>query len=287
MAFTVRRVPARQGVTWFRQGLEMFAARPAVWVGITLLFFLMAVVVSAVPFAGMLWAVAVPIHLGGLMLGCDALVRGRELEVRHLFQGFEPPRVRPLALLGVLYFVGCLAFMLPAVLLVVGSTFVSAAVVGAHPTAAVTALSVTFVAGLALLVQAGAVALGMAIWFAPALVVFDGVDALEALKWSLHAAWRNVGAFAVYVLSMCATAVAIVAPLVGAIALSVIRGTRQPEVLTAVIIGGTGLFAAGCLVLLCPASWGAMYASYRDVYGRPDAGAAVSAPPRLGGSPAR
>jgi hypothetical protein len=34
----------------------------------------------------------------------------------------------------------------------------------------------------------------------------------------------------------------------------------------AIAMGGTGLFALICIVLLMPPMWGAMYASYRDVF---------------------
>ena len=82
---TPRTVAPGHGLQWARDGLEIFAAAPVVWVGITLLFLLMGVVLSIIPFAGMLWSVVVPIHAGGLMLGCRALRRGGPLEVRYLF----------------------------------------------------------------------------------------------------------------------------------------------------------------------------------------------------------
>ena len=36
-----------------------------------------------------------------------------------------------------------------------------------------------------------------------------------------------------------------------------------------VVIGGTGCFAMLCILLLIPPMWGAMYASYEDVFDPP------------------
>ena len=57
-----RPVAAGHGLRWAREGLDLFAASPAVWIGITILFLMMGVVLSMIPFAGMLWSVVVPIH---------------------------------------------------------------------------------------------------------------------------------------------------------------------------------------------------------------------------------
>ncbi len=261
-----RTVPGRHGLQWLRQGLEIFAAAPATWVGVTVLFLLMGVALSVIPLAGMLWTVAIPIHAGGLMLGCEALRRGERLEVRHLFNGFEQPRVQPLAIVGALYLAGSVLFMVPAVVLMIGSTFLSAFAFGTNPSAGGAVASVALVAAVVLVVCAGAMALAMAVWFAPALVVFDGVEALDAMKLSLHAAWQNLSAFVVYGLAVLALGVVTVAPLIAAITLVAVGGERQSGPLAVVSIGGTALFTVLCLFLFMPAAWGAMYASYGDVF---------------------
>src|SRR5690349_14854321 len=155
-----RAVPAGHGLRWAREGLELFAASPAVWIGITILFLMMGVVLSMIPFAGMLWSVVVPIHAGGLMLGCRALRQGQPLEVRYLFNGFEAPRVQPLALVGALYLAGSLIVMLPLIVLVVIGTLGSAFVLGSSG-ASPTSLMAAALAGLliTLIVLAGIVVL--------------------------------------------------------------------------------------------------------------------------------
>ena len=264
-----RTVPAARGVHWAREGLEFFAAAPAVWIGITLLFMLMGVVLSIIPFAGMLWSVVVPIHAGGLMLGCRAMRQGRPLEVRHLFNGFEAPRLQPLALVGALYLAGSLLIMLPVIALVLASTFLSAFALGSTggSIGAFTSAALLGVAVVVLTMAAGML-LSFALWFAPALVVFDQFEALDALKSSLRAGWCNVGAFLVYSLVLLGVGLVAISPLLAAILLvAARRGEAGP--MAVVVIGGTGCFALLCILLLIPPMWGAMYASYEDVFDPP------------------
>ena len=263
-----RVVPVGHGLLWAREGLEIFSASPAVWIGITLLFMMMGVVLSMIPFAGMLWSVVVPIHAGGLMLGCRALRQGHPLEVRYLFNGFEAPRLQPLALVGALYLAGSLIVMLPIILLVVGGTLLSMFAVGSAGANATSLVGVgLFGVVIVLLAVAAVMVLSLAVWFAPALVVFDGVPALEALKASLRAGWVNVGAFTVYGLVLIAIGVVAASPLIAAILLATAR-QGQAGPFAVVAIGGSALFTILCMLLLMPAAWGAMYASYEDVFGQ-------------------
>lgn len=269
-----RAVPAGRGAAWLREGLDLFAASPGTWLGITLLFTAMVVVFSVVPFVGMFLSVAVPILLGGLMLGCDAQRRGLPLEVRYLFNGFEAPRVKPLALVGALYLAGSLVVMVPVIIAVVGTSlasgFAAAAAAGASDGAAA-GLGIAAIVGIAfavLLLMAATTVLSMALWFSPALVVFRGVAPVEAMTLSLRGAWRNLAPFVVYVLSLCAIGVVVMLPLLGAVILVGVQANANDLTPFALIaLGGSTLFALICFVLLMPAMWGAMHASYRDVFG--------------------
>lgn len=261
-----RVIPAGRGLQWAREGLEIFAASPAVWIGITILFLMMGMVISIVPFAGMFWSIVVPIHAGGLMLGCRALRQGRPLEVRHLFNGFEAPRLQPLALVGALYLAGSLIVMLPIIMLVVGGSMLSVFAIGSSGASATSLAGVGLVGVvIVLLAMAAVMVLSLALWFAPALVVFDDVPALEALKASLHAGWVNVGAFTVYGLVLIVIGVVAASPLIAAIFLAAARGD-QAGPFEFVAVGGTALFTFLCMLLLMPATWGSMYTSYEDVF---------------------
>jgi hypothetical protein len=267
-----RTVPAGQGVAWLREGLDLFAAAPLTWLGITLLFSGM-LVFSVVPFAGMFASVAIPMFIGGLMLGCDAQRRGQPLEVRYLFSGFEAPRLQPLAIVGALYLAASVVVMLPVIAVVVGTSLagtfaaVSAGSGGSGSAGVGIAAVVAVTIGL-LILMAATVLLSMAIWFAPSLVVFRGVAPVDAMKLSLRGALRNLGPFAVYVLAVMGIGLLVMLPLLGAILLAAARGGSGGDLspMLAIAMGGTGLFALICIVLLMPPMWGAMYASYRDVF---------------------
>lgn len=245
----------------------MLAAAPGTWVAIAVLFLLMGVVLSVIPFAGMLWSVVVPIHVGGLMLGCAALAEGRPLEIGHLFKGFEAPRLQPLALVGALYLAATIVVMIPVVLLMVGGAFASAFALGASggSPGALAGVGVLGVAAV-LLAAVAAFLLSLLIWFAPALVVFDDLPALDAMQLSFRGALANIGAFLVYTLVVLAAACAIVAPLVAAALLTAARGGDQSAPLAIAVIAATGIFAGVCILLLMPSVWATMYASYRDVF---------------------
>jgi hypothetical protein len=262
-----REVAPGRGLQWVRDGLEIFVAAPLVWVGITLLFLLMGVVLAIIPFAGMLWGVAVPMLVGGLMLGCRAVRRGQPLEVRYLFNGFETPRWQPLALVGALYLAGSLIVMVPLLMLMIGGSLASAFALGSTGASGASLIGVgLFGLVMVLVAMAAGMALSMALWFAPALVVFDAIPALDALKLSLRAAWINVGAFVVYALVLLGVALVAAAPALAATFLIAARGERAGP-FAVVLIGSTVIFTLLCAVLLLPAAWGAMYASYEDVFG--------------------
>jgi hypothetical protein len=116
--------------------------------------------------------------------------------------------------------------------------------------------------------MAGGMVLSLALWFAPALVVFDNVEALDALKLSLRGGLMNVGAFFVYGLVFLAASLVAMSPFLGSLLLVASPGSKQSGPFVAALLGGTGLFAFFGIVLLMPSAWGAMYASYEDVFGQ-------------------
>ena len=88
-----RTVPPACGWQWVRASFTMVAGAPLTWAGITVVFFLLAITVSILPLVSLLWNVGMPILLGGLMLGCHAMVHGEPIALRHMFSGFEAPRM--------------------------------------------------------------------------------------------------------------------------------------------------------------------------------------------------
>jgi hypothetical protein len=146
-------------------------------------------------------------------------------------------------------------------------TLGSAFVVGTAGSSTASLLGVILVGVvITLVVTAGILLLSLSLWFAPALVVFDGAPALDALKASLRAGWLNVGAFTIYGLVLLGVGLLVAAPLIAAILLTAVRG-QQAGALAVVAIGGSAIFTALCTFLLMPTTWASMYTAYEDVFG--------------------
>lgn len=259
-----RKVPASHGVTWLRHGIEAVTERPLTWFGLTALFVLVALALNMVPLAGFLWPIAVPMFLGGLMLGCDEERRGiGQVAVRHLFIGCQAPYIQPLALLGLIQFGISLAVTLPLMAIIVIGGVASATLATLSQ-----GLGLIGIVGIlvgVLVMAAVSVALTMAMWFAPALVTINRVEPVEAIKVSFAAASRNIGAFLVYMGCMLGAGLLFVLPLAGAIALAAMQGD-SPGAMTAIGIGGAVMLVFLGILLMLPVSLAAIYASYRDVF---------------------
>lgn len=227
-----RQVDAGRGIEWLKQGWQIFARNPGVWIAITVIMLVIFFVLSMIPFIGQLAAsVLTPVFTAGPLLGCKALSEGGELRIDHLFAGFKDSLTN-LVLVGVFYLIGMVVIMGVA-FLIGGGGAITGAIMGRGPGVGVAAGGFL----LAVLVMfALSVPLVMAIWFAPALVVFHNVAPLEAMKASFGACLKNIAAFLIY----------------GVIAFVLLFIAALP-------------FGLGLLVLL-PILLGSLYAAYVDIF---------------------
>ena len=228
-------VPAGNGWTWITDGWALFAKQPGIWIAIVVVFLIIFVVISLIPFVGGLAAALLgPVFAGGIMLGCRALDQGDELEFGHLFAGFGDP-FRKLVLLGAVYLAALIVIVLVAAL--VGGFSVAAVLGGIsagdveRATIGGAALVIALLIGLALFVP-----VAMAMWFAPALIVFNHYGVTDAIKASFVGCLKNVVPFLVYGVIFLGLAIAATIP-----------------------------FGFGWLIL-GPTLAASIYASYRDIY---------------------
>jgi uncharacterized membrane protein len=229
-----RRRPAGHGMTWVSEGWRLFMRAPLSWAFVTLIFVFLYIMVSLVPVAG--WIVdnmLVPVLLGGLMLGCQRIERGETFSASDLFSGFSH-RAGPLMVLGLLYFLASV-LILVVVLVFFGAAMMPYLLPG-MASAARSVPDFRLMLLAILLMLALTLPLYMAIWFAPALVVFHDVRPLDALRASFVGCSRNFVPFLVY--GVVTFVLAIVASL--------------PLML-------------GWLAFL-PVIWASEYAGYRDIY---------------------
>jgi uncharacterized membrane protein len=149
------------------------------------------------------------------MLGCRALDRGETFEVAHLFAGFKT-NTSQLVMVGVFYAIGILVIVGIVVLVVAvagGGVLLSAAVGGKALAMLAGGAFIVLALFAVLLASLLVIPLLMATWFAPPLVVFGNLAALDAMKSSFSACLKNFASFLVYGLIGIVLAVAASIPL--------------------------------------------------------------------------
>lgn len=186
-----RAVPSGNGWLWIAQGFDLFKMNPGIWILNSIILFVLLVAVQLIPFLGFIGLyVLLPVFVGGLMLGCEALRRNEPFEVGHLFAGFRD-KFGPLAVLGLLYLAGIIVIFL--LIMVFAGVGVMAMFTGNNLN-----MSMTMLLLVALIAIGLSIPLLMAIWFAPALVVLHDVRPLDAMKQSFAACMKNLVPFLVY-----------------------------------------------------------------------------------------
>ena len=205
-------LPAGRGVEWFKQGWALFAQAPGLWIGIYLVFMGIMMVCAFVPIIGSIaQSLLFPIFGAGLIFGCDALRRGQPLEFAHLFVGFSK-NASQLLLLGTLYMVAVIAVLIVAFVPTVGLIGGMAMFGVGEPDALMEAMGLPLLIGV-LVYMVLLMPLLMAIWFAPALVMFNEMQAFDAMKASFRGCLRNIMPFLIYGLVGMVLAVAATLPL--------------------------------------------------------------------------
>ncbi len=193
-----RKVIAINGWLWIKQGYWLFRKSPLLWISLTSIGIIGMLVLASIPVIGdPLATLLFPALLAGYMLGCHALAQGEELELTHLFAGFQQGAqqlvtlgginlVLQLLILGVMKFTGGGELV---DILMSGDQVNDPAVI----THAVQSAGMAIVIGLVLFSL-----LMMAMQFAPMLVVFNKMLPVAAMKTSLHAFLRNILPLTVY-----------------------------------------------------------------------------------------
>jgi uncharacterized membrane protein len=232
-----RGVSAGNGWSWIVGGFALFRQSPVIWIVLFFVYLLIGMALSMIPLIGSIaFNLVAPVFMAGFMLGCRAIEMGEELEINHLFAGFRQNTAQ-LITVGGIYLVGII--VVAGVVMLAGGGDVMLAmsrhsVMGAGQATAQapnTGFLLALLLGLAALLP-----LIMAYWFAPTLVVFHDMPALQAMRLSLRACLSNILPFLVYTV-------------ISAVLL-----------LLAMIPLGLGL------LVMIPTITASLYVSYRDVF---------------------
>ena len=215
------------------------------WIALTIALALLWAASLIIPVLGpLLFNLLSPLLFAGLMIGCRALENGEPLEFAHLFAGFRQ-QAAPLVTVGGVYLVGTIIVVgivlaiaggstLPAVLPKPGTDIETLRV-------AARSMALAFAVGAAVYLP-----LLMLIWFAPLLVVFNGLAPVAAMRLSFAACVKNMLPFLVY------SAAILLLWLV--LSLPAVLGAVGGLLVVALLVGSIP-------VLIC-----SIYASYKDIF---------------------
>jgi hypothetical protein len=186
------RLPAARGREWLRDAYRMVSQARLPWLMLLLLYYLVLGIVDLVPFLGQIAAPLLkPVLSVGFLAAAWSQERGGTPELKHMFVGFRS-NLWALLPLGLVFFVGITLAILGTALVDDGRLVEAlSGKVRIDDTLLADGdvqLAMLFAAACALPVM-------MALWFAPALVVFQDCSARQALGASLAAAvanWRPI-----------------------------------------------------------------------------------------------
>jgi uncharacterized membrane protein len=246
----------------------MFQSSFGTWIGILLVYIIITWLLNLIPRIGAIaeWLL-MPVFLGGIMLGCDALHAGQPLRVTHLFDGFKGPHFVPLLLIGVFNLLLCVLTVVVAVIVLAAglgmSGLMNLADLPADPWELLRTLGVTYFVLIVLALVAFTL-------FATTLIVLRGAKAFAAMSASVRASFRNWLPFLVY--GVIGAGILVVAMVV----FVALAGVIGYDAIWAIVVGGAGWeeFTLGMGVLSAAYAalaivgsavvFGSTYASYRD-----------------------
>jgi len=252
-------VPAKQGLVWVKQGIRTFWRQPLAFTGLFFLFMAWVSVLSMVPFIGAALALLVlPAATLGLMVATEQAASGKFPMPTVMLVAFRAGQQRQKAMmvLGGLYALSFLAVMAISAL-VDGGGFAKVYLANAPITPEV--VNDTDFQTAMWLTTIMYVPLSMLFWHAPALVHWHGVPPVKSLFFSAIACWRNLGAFALYLLAWAGVFVA------GAMLILLISSA----------LGGNDLSAAVLMpgaLLMAAMFFTSVYFSVKDCFELPEPG---------------
>ncbi|WP_083930186.1 BPSS1780 family membrane protein [Chitiniphilus shinanonensis] len=189
-----RRVDALGGWKWIVDAFALYRRGWLQWTAMSGLFCVLLMALSVLPLVSMAATILTPVLVAGMMEAADRCRRGEPFAVMDLFNGFRH-NTRELVLVGVFYLLAWLVFVM--LLVVIITAF------GLAPQLA--ALSEAGLAAKAAQAESvprelmlfglfgffGGLLVSSIYLFAPALVMLRGMRAIEAMKLSYVAFWRN------------------------------------------------------------------------------------------------
>lgn len=198
-----RATPAGNGKQWISDAWQLFKVAPGMWIAMFVVYAACQIVLGFVPFAG---SIFMPVFVAGFYRAAQTATDEGVVRMDDLFSGFRE-RLGPLIVVGVLTMVFIsvtVVVCMGIAMAVMGSAFIDS-------TNGAPALLPILV--MSLIIAALIFPVLMMSWFSPALVIFQGMGAIEAMKCSFRACLRNVMPFTIYSLILLAMLLLAIIPL--------------------------------------------------------------------------
>jgi hypothetical protein len=216
-AIAFERYPARRGALWLKQAYAMLSAHRVAWLVLLLLYYGVFGLVELIPQIGHHIAfVLKPVFEVGFLAAAWAQERGEAPRPRHLFQGFHS-NLWVLLPLGLILVAG-ISLAVLATALVDGGAFLDllyGKTAPDDPNLATGRIQLAMLFGALC-----SLPVLLALWFAPALVVFQDCSTLQAVSVSFKAAvanWRPIALYGLLVFFYGGVVPGTVVTLIGAL----------------------------------------------------------------------
>ncbi|MET0054825.1 MAG: BPSS1780 family membrane protein, partial [Candidatus Thiodiazotropha sp. 6PLUC10] len=244
-----RSVSSGRAFAWMVGGWRLFSEAPWSWMITLVIFGIVNILLSLVPFLGpIIVSVLGPVLMAGFMIACNEQDEGGQFSIGYLFSGFSQNGGQNI-LVGLFYLLALFLVGLGMGFILVDSVQDLIALGAGAEEAAAKLLTAPILVGLGLSVIAITVVL-MAYIFAPALVALDDQSAWRAMKLSFVGCLKNILPLTLYTL--------LALLLFLANGLFMFLSSISP-ILSMI------LFGIGFLVIF-PIQIGAIYTAYRDIF---------------------
>jgi hypothetical protein len=248
----MNKMPASTGWTWLKQGAGLFRKQPAALTTLLFANILISIAISAVPILGPLVAVVlIPAFSVAFMRACLMIENGKRVTPAVLLSGFRKPVVGPLVKVGMIYLAVSVLLALLAKVLIDTDFWEQMGSERSDPKSLQVAASDVFAMLGVFLLDLAAI---MSLSFAAPLTFWQKMGAGKATFYSFFAVLRSARVFVVLLLAWFGLFFSV------CFVVALILGGAS--VARVVIMWIIFLFI---LLLQC-----AMYAGYRQIFGKPE-----------------
>jgi hypothetical protein len=259
----MEKLPASTGWLWVKQGFGLFRKQPGALSTLFICYMFAMLIIGILPFLGqVLPVIMVPVFAMAFMQACRQIDAGKTVFPNLLLTGMRKPIFPSLFRLGLLY-------LLVAIVAIGVSSLVDGGIFWQLITGQIDGQSELIansnMGGAMLLAIALYIPAAMAFCFAAPLIGWQKMTVGKAIFFSFFAVWRSAGAFVVFAAAWFSLSV------IGSQVVLLLFG--RSEMAMMVMLPMSAILT---LVMHC-----SFYASYRQIFGAPDAALTNGAPVNL------